>query len=470
MQPAERIETYLKVQKVPFQILSHLPTDTLEEAAAAAGIALAQMVRAVMLEDAGGLVMAILPANYLLDFTELNRLLGRTLQPAAREHLVSAFPDCEPRSIPPLAEPYGLSAVIDEQVALMDAVYFEPGSHEHLVRMDGRTFDWLHQDTRHGVFSHPAEALASPNSYTFTLPAGVAGAESLKKLHPAEDMQQRIQALQSLPPLPDTTRRLLLLRQNPTPTVAELADIVLADPALAPQIVHYARSAYYGYHGKVENLQDAISRALGIDTVLHMALGLTVARTLRAPVDGPLGLHAFWQHAVHTATLCQALNTLLPAGIRGKPGLAYLAGLLHDFGFPAMGHLFKGEFFLLNKVVAVNPEVPVTLIEKRLLGFEHTQLGSWVLEHWTLPAETIVAAREHHNEYYRGEHSTYANLVLLAEHLLKGHGVSDAAAAEPPTTIYTALGLDKGKVHEVLARVLEHGAYGLDDMARALAG
>lgn len=467
MQPAQRIETYLKVQKVPFQLLTHRTTDTLEEAATAAGIELRQMVRAMMLEDAAGLVMAILPANYLLDFAELNRLLGRALQPAPREHLDAVFPDCQPRSIPPLAEPYGLTAVVDEQVALMDTVYFEPGSHEHLIRMDGGSFDWLYQDARHGVFSHPAQALSSPSTYTFTIPAGAEGVDNLKRLHPAETLEQRIQALQSLPPLPDTTRRLLLLRNNPTPTLAEVTDIVSADPLIAGQVVHYARSAYYGYRGKVETLTDAIS-TLSLDVVLHMTLGVSTARALRAPVDGPLGLHSIWRHSIHTAALTLALNALLPPTIRGKAGTAYLSGLLHDFGFLALGHLFKGEFFLLNKVVAANPGTPVTLIEKRLLGFEHTQLAAWVLEHWGLPWEAIVSTREHHNEYYGGEHAVYANLVLLAEHLLKNRQFSDAAATEPPATIFTTLGLDKGKVYDVLDRVLEHGIPGLDDMARTL--
>lgn len=465
MQATQRIETYLKVQKAPYRLLAHPATDTLEEAAAAAGVELNQMVRAVVLEDAAGLVMAILPANYMVDFAVLNRLLGRTLQPAARARLAAVFPDCEPRSIPPLAEPYGLTAVVDEQIALMQNVCFEPGSHGHLVCMEGTLFDWLHQDARRGVFSHPSHALTSPSTYTFTMPNGEGG---LKKLHPVENMEQRVRALQALPPLPEAGRRLLLLRGNPTPTLAELTDIITLDPVLAAQVVNYARSAYYGYHGKVETLHDAIG-VLGIDAVLHMVLGLSAARTLRAPVDGPLGLYGFWRHAVHTAALAEALGTLLPAARRGRAGMAYLAGLLHDFGFLALGHLFKAEYFLLNKVVAANPDVPVTLIEKRVLGFEHTQLGSWALAHWTMPQEVVIAAREHHNEYYHADHAGLANLVLLAEHLLKATHFSDAAAAEPPPAIYTALGLDKGKVRELTARVLEHGAYGLDDMARALA-
>lgn len=470
MQVTQRIETYLKVQKVPYRLLTHPPTDTLEEAAAAAGVELRQLVRAVMLEDDAGLVMAILPADYMVDFTVLNRLLGRTLQPARRERLAAVFPDCEPRSVPPLAEPYGLGAVMDEQIALMPTVCFEPGSHAHLVCMEGALFTWLQQDAQRGVFSHPSQALASRSIHTFTMPAAAAGEDGLKKLHPAENLAQRQHSLQGLPPLSDNSRRLLQLRNSPKPTLAELMDIVTPDTVLATQLLNYTRTAYHGYRGKAETLHEAITGVLGLDTALHMALGLSVARTLRTPVDGPLGLHSYWQHTVRTAALTEALGTLLPAANRPRPGLAYLAGLLHDIGFLALGHRFKAEFFLLNKVIAANPEVPATLLEKRVIGVEHTQLGSWTLEHWALPPELIITAREHHNEYYRGEHATLANLVLLAEHLLKRTHFSDAAAAEPPPAIYTALGLDKARVGELTARVLEQGAAGLDDMARALAG
>lgn len=464
MQATERIETYLKIQKVPYRRLEHPPTDTLEQAAAAAGIELRQMVRAMMLEDEAGLLMAILPADYLLDFAELNHQLGRKLQPASRAHLDSVFPDCEPRSIPPLAEPYGLSAVVDEQIALMQNVCFEPGSHARLLCMEGSLFDWLHQDARRGVFSHPAQALTRPNTYTFTMPDG----SGLKKLHPVENMEQRVRAMQSLPPLPDVARRLLLLQDNPAPTLAELTEVITLDPGLPPLLERYARTGYHGYHGKVENLRDAIG-VLGVDATLHMALGLNAVRHLRSPVDGPLGLHGYWRHAVHTATLAEALNTLLPPASRSRAGIAYLAGLLHDFGFLALGHLFKAEFFLLNKVVAANPDVPVTLIEKRVLGFEHTQLGSWALAHWQFPSAVITTAREHHNEFYRAEHAGLANLILLADHLLKASQFSDAAANDAPPAIYTALGLAAPRAHELAVRVLEHGARALDDMARTLA-
>lgn len=467
MEPAKRVTAYINAKGVAHRLVAHAPTRTLLEAAASAQLDYHDMVRAVMLEDEQGLLMAVLPARYLLDFSSLCEQLGRTLQPASRERLLATFSDCQPGSVPPLAEPYNLLAIVDDHVAGMERVCFEPGSHQHLMLMAGPHFMELHTQSRKLTFARPAAALAGQTNYAFV---GNHSADGIKALHPGSDLQQRLEKVTSLPPLPESSRQLLRLRNNPKATLGELVDIVAADPMLAAQLMRYARSAYYGYRGRVDTLPDAIGRMLGFDLALHLAMGLAASQAVRMPADGPLGRDAFWRHSVYAAGLAQALNTLLPPVIRGKPGLVYLAGLLHDIGFAALGELFQPEFFLLNQAVAANPKVPVTLIEKRVLGIEHTQIGAMLLQAWEMPEEIITSSLQHHDEYYRGPHATYANLVLLAEHLLKAYGPSDAAASEPPSIILTALGLDRQRVMEVTTKVMEESRPGLDEMARAMIG
>lgn len=466
MGPRSRIEAYLSTRGIPFRLVTHEPTRTLIEAAQVARLDYRRMVRAVMLEDEQGMVMAVLPAGHMLDFANLCEQLGRNLHPVSQEHLSATFADCEAGSIPPLAEPYGLSAIVDEQVALMPQVCFEPGNHRTLLVMAGADFMGLHAKSLRRNIARPAATLAGRSEFEYVAAEPSA---DIKGLHPAGDLQDRIRNLPSLPPLPHSTQQLLLMRNNPKATIADLEAIVATDPILAAQVIRYARSAYYGYRGRVESLQDAITQVLGFDMVLHMALGLSASHALRMPMDGPLGMRAFWRHSVYTAGLAQALNTLLPPPTRGKPGLIYLAGLLHDIGFAVLGHLFQPEFYLLNKAVATNPRVPVTLIEKRVLGVEHTQLGSWLLQGWDMPDEVLISAQEHHNEYYSGPHATYANLVLLADHLLKGNQPSDASGTEAPPVILTALGLDARRVQEITSKVLEESRPGLDEMAGMMA-
>lgn len=469
MKPDGFIEAYLNAQGVPYLLMRHAPTTTLAEAARVSSLRLSDFVRAVVLEDARGRVMVVMPATHMLDFNALNQQLGRDLRllPARETHAL--FPDCEPTSIPPVGEHYHLPTLLDEAVAGMGTVYFEPGSHKHLVRMKGSDFLQLHRHARRGTFARPAAALASPDSHEFTAPGRLTGSGRLTGLHSAQDILQRIGQVQHLPPLPETTRQLLELRQNPRASVLELEAIVAQDPSMAAQMLRYANSAFYGYRGKIDSLHDAIVRILGFEVVLNMAMALSAGKKLRLPAEGPLGRQAFWHHAVHTAALAQALNTLLPSHMRGKPGMVYLTALLHDFGFLLLAHLFPAEHFLLNRTVAANPQIPVPLIEKRLLGVDHTQLGQRLMEAWDMPAELRATITHHHDEHYRGEHAIYPNLVLLAEHLLKESAYSDAADSIPPAIILTSLGLQREQVQIFAQNVLEDLRPGLETVAAQLA-
>jgi HD-like signal output (HDOD) protein len=130
--------------------------------------------------------------------------------------------------------------------------------------------------------------------------------------------------------------------------------------------------------------------------------------------------------------------------------------------------LFRAEFFLLNRVVAANPHVPVALIERRVLGIGHTEIGALLMTSWDMPEAVILSCREHHNENYDGELSEYVQLMQCADHLLRAHGIGEGNDGEPPAAILTALGLDLDKARHITARLLESNEE-LEAMAHQLA-
>lgn len=449
------IHEHLQREGVTYAAVPHTRTRTLGDAATACGIPLAQIVRAVLLRDDRGMMLAVLPATHILDFDRLNRGLGRELEPADPQRVARVFHDCEAGSVPPLAVPYGLAAVIDESLARLPSgsdLYFEPGDHETLIYMQSEDFLRLHATAFSEAISRPARSLASESDFAFVRPVegGQAGASPAIQTAICE----RLKAVDTLPTLPGMASRLLRLRNDPATTLGDLVMVVGEDPSLSAQIMRYAHSPFFGYRGEISSLETAIGRVLGFDTVLNMALGLAAGRAFRNPTEGPLGLKAFWRHAVFSAALCQSLCKAMPKSMGLKPGLAYLSGLLHNFGHLLLGHLFRAEFFQLNKMVENNPEVPVNLIEKRTLGVEHTQVGAILMAAWNMPDEIILSMRHHHDEYYRDRHAPYANLVLLADHLLKAHGLGDAPEDTPPAVIYTALGLSPEQVEDVVERLM----------------
>ena len=123
---------------------------------------------------------------------------------------------------------------------------------------------------------------------------------------------------------------------------------------------------------------------------------------------------------------------------------------------------------ILNKFISAEPERPIVDIERQILGMAHGEVGAGLVEAWKLPEEIIVAAREHNNLDYHGSHAVYANLVMLADYMLKGQGIGDAPSIEVPPQLYDALEIGEYQAVVIMNRVLE-GCDGLENMAVQLA-
>ncbi|HEY4731922.1 MAG TPA: HDOD domain-containing protein [Gammaproteobacteria bacterium] len=285
---------------------------------------------------------------------------------------------------------------------------------------------------------------------------------------PLLDIKPRIEKIDKLPPMPEMTQKIIRLSADPNASVAALVKVVELDPSLAVQIMRYASSPFFGYQGKIDSVNTAIARVLGFSMVVNLALGVTAAKPFKIPRNVPLGLENFWRHAIFSAALVQALSGVLNDELRPPVGLAYLSGLLHNFGHLLLGHLFKQEFLILNKHIASEPETPIIDIEMKVIGTDHGQIGAWLMQAWKLPEEVIIATREHHNANYNGPHAVYPQLVMLADHLLKGQGIGDAHDSKIPASLLDALELGEYQVTMLTNLVLENNE-SLDRMAQQLA-
>ena len=279
----------------------------------------------------------------------------------------------------------------------------------------------------------------------------------------ARSVEKRIEQVYELPPMPELGRRILELQSDPNAGARELADIVQLDPSLAAQVIRYASSSYYGYTGRITNIQEAISRVLGYDMVMNLAVGLAAGRSFCIPEHGPLGLKNFWEHAILSAVLIQRLAAVMPKSLRPPPAQSYLCGLLHDFGILLLGHLFPPEFQLLNKMAQANPKQSVADLECRLLGMGearemlamgHARIGAWLMEVWCMPEPLRIALLEHHNSEYQGECDVLVHLVQLSDFLLQ-NGEDSPDSGEFPEFSLRLLQLLPEQAQEEFVQVMD---------------
>jgi HD-like signal output (HDOD) protein len=248
------------------------------------------------------------------------------------------------------------------------------------------------------------------------------------------------------------------LRVDPYADARALSAIVETDPALAAQIVSWAASPYYGYGGKIKSVQDAIVRVLGFDLVSNLALGLALGKSLNLPKDSPQGFTRYWQQAIYGATAVEALVGCIRAQYRPTIGLAYLTGLLHNFGYLMLAEIFPPHFSSYCRLQEVNRTLSYAPIERFLLGVTRDQLASWLMGLWSMPEEVSTGLRFQNEADYDGDHCAYANLVFVAMRLLRQHGIGNAPLEPIPTEVFERLHLDPDKAAQVIRQVVDASA------------
>ncbi|MDT8383502.1 MAG: HDOD domain-containing protein [Gammaproteobacteria bacterium] len=470
------VRRYLDAQDVRYSIIN-CPVDEQGRWKGDIGkVSPSAVARAMILKDISGLVMAVLPVTHRLKLDALNQQLHRKLRPADEADYRGVFADCSPGILPALGEAYSFETIIDDSLLNQDYVYIASGNTGELVRISGEDFQLLHSNAWYGnTFSQISEqrVAPSPADTLAATPAPRSQPERVSAIQPEvakmpiATMRQRVERITELPAMPSLAQKIIQLNSNPYAHAEDLAKLVEKDPSLTAQIVRYAQSPFYAYQGQVASVRQAISRVLGYDMVMNISLGVAAARPFKIAPEGPLGLNAFWRNATYSAALTQALCNVMPRAQRLRPGTAYLAGLLHNFGFLLLGHLFPEEFARLQKAVIDEPQAPVFELEQRLIGTTHMEMAVWLMEAWNMPQEILVVQREHHNPDYVGPHAQYVQLVALADRLLKGLDMGDAASDELPDDLLAAVGIDAGQVARVMERVVE-GREELDSMARQL--
>ena len=267
--------------------------------------------------------------------------------------------------------------------------------------------------------------------------------------------------------MPNIALKLFELRDDPAADVQSLAAIIGLDPGLTSKLIHYAATPFFGYGGRIESIEDAITRVLGFDKALHMALALDTGQSFDVPLDGPIGLKAIWRQSLYCATLTQLLAEKLPPEQRPGSGMMYMAGLLHNIGFLLLGHQFKMDFNALNKKAEEHPDISILDLEERVLGISHTDIGVWLMREWCMPTELVISTYEHHNPSYKGQHHVYPNLILIANRLLRQQEIGDETETSVPKAMLDKLGLSQKACLAAYEQLFENHA-ALETMVQEL--
>lgn len=402
-----------------------------------------ELLRMVLLSDDQGNLQAICRQGDLLDINALNKELGRDLRVMKRREQVRVRERAGLSQLPALPSLTGWPTVIDTRVDELTSVSLALDDQNLCLVMPAAEFKAITSAAQRLSFSVLPDSISvnldSPERDRDQLHSAIRRFTTLR-------IQQRLEDTLELPPLPETAQRIIHLRVNPNAVMGDLVDVVESDPSLAAQVVSWASSSFYAAAGQVRSVHDAVSRILGFDLVMNLAMGLSLGRALKQPQDHPEGYVDYWQQAIWQAQSAGILASMMRRGERPVFGLAYLSGLLHNFGYLVLAQVFPPHFKLVCRTLEANPHLDSSLIEHYLLGVTREQIAAELMQNWGMPDEVCMAIRNQKNPDYDGPHAVYAKLLWLGRQLMIRRGVALGPGEKVSAAFYQSLGLDAGSV------------------------
>ncbi len=436
------VDSLLREHNIQYDVEA-LPPHTLLPADAA---------RAVMMYEGQHKLHVLYPAYSLLDVNALRRMTGLQLSALPAEHVEQLCLRRNFTHLPALPGAMGVPTIVDKKLLSGNTIALISGEESNLLHLRVDQFKQSLRDVTLGDYSIEIDTLQRGTLDTIhdieDINQAVAGFTQLR-------IKQRLEETLEIPPLPDTAARILKLRVDPNADVRHLTTLVETDPPLAAQVISWATSPYYGYTGKVKSVHDAIVRVLGFDVVLNLALGLALGKSLSLPEDAPRGFTSYWHQAVFCATAVEAIAGCIPAKQRPEVGVAYLSGLLHNFGYLIMAEVFPPHFSSYCRYQEANPLVSYTVIERFLLGVTRDQMASWLMGLWSMPDEVCRAVRFQTEADYAGPDSEYANLIFIAMRLLRRFGIGNAPLESIPEEMFERLHLDPERAVMAIQHVVD---------------
>lgn len=136
----DRLVRWLTDSGIAFELLTHEPVRTSEEAARVRGTRLEDGAKALVVRAADRYVHCVLPAHRRADNAALRAILGtRTLRFATPEELLE-LTGCAPGAVPPFGNLFDLPVFVDEELAARERIAFNAGSNSVSITMRAADF------------------------------------------------------------------------------------------------------------------------------------------------------------------------------------------------------------------------------------------------------------------------------------------------------------------------------------------
>jgi len=264
-----------------------------------------------------------------------------------------------------------------------------------------------------------------------------------------QQVDQILDSLKAIPPLPDVAQRLLAMVNDPDYEIDAVVDLVRHDPTLTARLLRLVNSAMFGNARAITTVPEAIAYAGTRNLVKIVLVSCTASQFAATPTSRYADPGELWRHTLG----CAFTSQHLAARVALDPSLAFTAGVLHNVGKIALAR--HGAAWRADLADSVTEEVhDLCAIERQSFGVDHAHAAAVVATAWQLPAELAEPLATHHDD----EPATPLAAVLdLADTLTLAAGIGNPVAPRSPSprpASLELLELDAGDLQTATAHLM----------------
>lgn len=206
------------------------------------------------------------------------------------------------------------------------------------------------------------------------------------------DIDQIIHEADNLPALPNVVNEIMEQMENEDVVPMDFTEIISKDPIITGKTLKLANSAFYGYSRSIDTISQAVV-ILGLDTLRSLVIAVSAHNLFKSTKSSlQLDLEKLWQHSLFTAICAKSIVRKLGFN---NPEKYFIAGLLHDVGKILMLN-YINKYYEKIEDTANKGKYPFYLAEKKVLGYNHQEIGEKLVFFWKLPQLIIDVVGFHH--------------------------------------------------------------------------
>jgi HD-like signal output (HDOD) protein len=252
---------------------------------------------------------------------------------------------------------------------------------------------------------------------------------------------------------------------NPRSSMKDISDIIIDDPGLTSRLLQLVNSAFYGFPSKIDTVSRALS-IVGTQQIRDLALATSIMSLFKGIPEDIVSMESFWRHSVACGLAAKILATYRRCEMNVERFFA--AGIIHDIGRLIIYKKIPETAREMILRCKANREL-LYLVEKEVIGFNHSDLGSVLVRFWNLPPSLEEVVAYHHSPQEARRYPIETSVVHVADIIAHAMQMGNSGEQYIPSLDEKALELI-GIPSSVLSPTLDKLEREVKDVVQSLFG